>query len=279
MAVVSRQLSQNSTPSAIDGRDDAADQLHEAGADQVPDPLGVGHDARDEHAGLGRVEVADRQPRDVLLHRRAHVGDRPLRRDAQHLRQRERRWPPAPASRRPRPARAATAGRARDLPITSSMRNFEVAGRTSPARRLTTIRTMPSARRPRRAQTSSRASRHTTPKVGFFFLGLVSQCVPLARCRTVPSTRTHANQVDPLDRRLAVHPLGLDRLHDVHPAHHAAEDRVFAVERGRRARADEEGGRRAGRIGPARHRDDARHVERVVEFRLQRGHVALLLLR
>ena len=89
VAVVSCQLSQNSTPSAIDAGDDAADQLHEAVADQVPDALGVVHDARDQHAGLGRVEVADRQPRDVLLDGAAHVGDRPLRGDAQHLRQRK----------------------------------------------------------------------------------------------------------------------------------------------------------------------------------------------
>ena len=47
--------------------DDAADQLHQAGADQVPDAFGVGHDARDQDAGLGRVEVADRQPHDVRL--------------------------------------------------------------------------------------------------------------------------------------------------------------------------------------------------------------------
>ena len=74
-----------------DGRDDAARQLDEPVADDVPDAFGVGHDARDEDAGLRRVEVADRQARDVRLDAPAHVGDRALRRHAEHLRQRERR--------------------------------------------------------------------------------------------------------------------------------------------------------------------------------------------
>ena len=73
-----------------DGGDDAADELHEAVADEVPDALGVGHDPRDQDARLGRVEVADRQPRDVRLDAAPHVGDRALRRDAEHLRQPER---------------------------------------------------------------------------------------------------------------------------------------------------------------------------------------------
>ena len=73
-----------------DGRDDAADELHEAVADEVPDALGVGHDPRDQDAGLGRVEVADRQARDVRLDAPPHVGDRLLRGHAEHLRQRER---------------------------------------------------------------------------------------------------------------------------------------------------------------------------------------------
>ena len=71
--------------------DEAADQLHQAGADQVPDALGVAHDARHQHAGLRRVEVAHRQAHDVRLHALAHVGDRALRGDAEDLRQRKRR--------------------------------------------------------------------------------------------------------------------------------------------------------------------------------------------
>ena len=76
-------------PSAI-RRDDAAGELDEAGADQVPDAFGVVHDAGDQDAGLRRVEIAHRQPRDVRLDPPAHVGDRALRGDAEHLRQRER---------------------------------------------------------------------------------------------------------------------------------------------------------------------------------------------
>ena len=39
---------------------------------------------------LRRVEIADRQPRDVRLDAAAHVGDGALRGDAEHLRERER---------------------------------------------------------------------------------------------------------------------------------------------------------------------------------------------
>ena len=74
-----------------DRGDDAAGELDEAGADEIPDPFGVVHDAREQLARLRRVEVADRQPGDVLLDLPPHVGDRALRRHAQHLRQRERR--------------------------------------------------------------------------------------------------------------------------------------------------------------------------------------------
>ena len=70
------------------GRDDAAEDLREPGADEIADSFGVVHDARDEHAGLGRVEVADRQALHVLLQPRAQIGDRALRGDAEDLRER-----------------------------------------------------------------------------------------------------------------------------------------------------------------------------------------------
>ena len=68
-----------------DRSDDAAGELDQAGADEVPDPLGVVHDAREELARLRRVEVADRQPGHVLLDLPPHVGDGALRRHAQYL--------------------------------------------------------------------------------------------------------------------------------------------------------------------------------------------------
>ena len=74
-----------------DRREDRAGQLHETRADQIADAFGVGHDARNQDAALGRVEVADRQAHDVRLDVLAHVGDRALRGDAQHLRVGERR--------------------------------------------------------------------------------------------------------------------------------------------------------------------------------------------
>ncbi len=69
---------------------DAAGELHQSGADQVPYPFRVGHDARDEHPGLGGIEVVDGKTGDVGLHRLAHLRDGPLGRDAQDLRERER---------------------------------------------------------------------------------------------------------------------------------------------------------------------------------------------
>src|SRR5207247_7251429 len=48
-------------------REQAADQLHQSRADEVTDALGIGHDARDEDAALGGIEVADRQTQDVRL--------------------------------------------------------------------------------------------------------------------------------------------------------------------------------------------------------------------
>ena len=72
-------------------REDRSGELHQAGTDQVPDAFGIGHDARDEDAGLRRVEVADRQAHHVRFDVLAHLGDGALRGYAEHLRQRERR--------------------------------------------------------------------------------------------------------------------------------------------------------------------------------------------
>ena len=52
--------------------------LHEAGSDEVADPLGVGHDAGEKGSDLGLVEEGDREPADVPLHAPPHLGDRAL---------------------------------------------------------------------------------------------------------------------------------------------------------------------------------------------------------
>ena len=57
------------------------------------------------------------------------------------------------------------------FPMTSSIRYLEEAGRTRPAGRLISIRTRPSARRPRRAAISARVSFHAAA-VSFFFFAL-----------------------------------------------------------------------------------------------------------
>ena len=71
--------------------DEPAGQLHEAGADEVPDAFGVVHDARDELARLRRVEVAHRKAHHVVVDVLAHLGDGALGRHAEDLRERERR--------------------------------------------------------------------------------------------------------------------------------------------------------------------------------------------
>src|SRR5689334_15126038 len=60
---------------------------------------------------------------------------------------------------------------ARCLPTTSSISDLEVQGRTRPERRLTIMSRRPTERRPRRAQTSARASCHALEK-SIFFLSL-----------------------------------------------------------------------------------------------------------
>ncbi len=70
---------------ADDGREQPANELHEAGADEVAQAFGVVHDARHQHAGLRRVEVAHRQAHDLGLNAAAHVGDGALGGDAQQL--------------------------------------------------------------------------------------------------------------------------------------------------------------------------------------------------
>jgi len=69
-------------------RDERTEQLHEAGAEQVPDPVRVAHDARAEHAGLRRVERLDGEAEHVRRELAAHVGHGALRGGAEDERQR-----------------------------------------------------------------------------------------------------------------------------------------------------------------------------------------------
>ena len=75
-------------PEADDGGEQSSGELDEARSNQIPDALGVRHDARDQHAGLGGVEIGNRQVKHVRLDVLSHVGDRPLRGDAHDLGQR-----------------------------------------------------------------------------------------------------------------------------------------------------------------------------------------------
>ena len=65
----------------------AADKLHQPGADQVAHAFHVGHDARYQRAGAVFIVVSNRQQAHVPLHLPAHLGDQPLAGLGEQLRQ------------------------------------------------------------------------------------------------------------------------------------------------------------------------------------------------
>ena len=71
-------------------RQDAADEFHQAGADQVAHAFHVVHDAGDQGAGLVGIVVGHRQPADVLLHLAPQLGDQSLALLGKQLREGER---------------------------------------------------------------------------------------------------------------------------------------------------------------------------------------------
>ena len=73
-----------------DRGEQAADKVHQAGADEVAHPFDVAHDARDQHAGLVGVVIRDGEPPNVLLHPAAQLGDQLLRRLGERLGQGKR---------------------------------------------------------------------------------------------------------------------------------------------------------------------------------------------
>ena len=79
-----------STAKAMTAVSKSADEIHQAGADQVAHAFDVAHDARDQHAGLVRVVVGDGEPADVLLHAAAQFGDQLLRGLGERLREGKR---------------------------------------------------------------------------------------------------------------------------------------------------------------------------------------------
>ena len=70
-------------------RQKRADELHQARPEQVSSPFDVAHDAGDECARFVRVEECDRQPPHVSLDAAAKLGNQPLRRFREELRQGE----------------------------------------------------------------------------------------------------------------------------------------------------------------------------------------------
>ena len=78
-------LSRSMTTRATTAVSSPARELDEAGPHQVPEPLHVVHDPRDEVARLVGVVEGDRQAAHVGLHLDAHLGDEPLRRLREQL--------------------------------------------------------------------------------------------------------------------------------------------------------------------------------------------------
>ena len=69
------------------GGEEAAQELDEAGADQIAESIGIRHDPGHQHADLRRIELPDRQSQYVRFDPSAHVGDGTLGGDAEHLRE------------------------------------------------------------------------------------------------------------------------------------------------------------------------------------------------
>ena len=170
---VSLRVQRHQDAEGDDRREQPAHELDQPRAHQVPDALRVGHDPGDQHAGLGRVEVAHGQPQHVRLHVLAHAS----------------RWRPAPPRSPPAraenevaactsaaPAAASTShvrSSGRFWPMTSSMRNLGMAGITSPASRLTIISDEAERRACRGARAPGGAASARTflkSTLGFFFL-------------------------------------------------------------------------------------------------------------
>ena len=111
-----------------DGGHDAADELDQAGADQVAHAFHVGHDARDQHAGLVGVVIGHGQAADVRLHFAAQFGDQALRRLGQQLRQ-GKRGEALNDGGQHRPPDKRKSRLMCFLPMTLSMRYFVEAGK------------------------------------------------------------------------------------------------------------------------------------------------------
>ena len=86
---VMKALMRSRMMNAKSGRHQAADKLHQAGADEIAQAFHVAHDARDERAGLVGIVKGDRQAADMRLHLAAKFGDHALRGLGEKLRQRE----------------------------------------------------------------------------------------------------------------------------------------------------------------------------------------------
>ena len=71
------------------GGDDAADHLHQSGADEIAHSFDVVHDARDQHTRFGAVEVGDRQADHVTLDLDAELTDQLVRLHTEKLGEQE----------------------------------------------------------------------------------------------------------------------------------------------------------------------------------------------
>ncbi len=88
--VISALIFSNRTKSEQRGHH-AADEFDQAGADEVAHAFDVAHDARNQHAALVGIVIADRQPADVLLDFLAKFRNQTLSGFGKKLRESKRR--------------------------------------------------------------------------------------------------------------------------------------------------------------------------------------------
>ena len=172
VTTVRSQLDRGGYAEREHGGDDAAGELHEPGADEVADAFGVVHDRARSARRSASCRSSGPAAASRALDAAPHVGDRALRGDAEDLRQRERRSRPGRASPPPTAQRERRQQLDAPLPMTSSIRNFDVAGRTRPASAADEHQRQARATGGRGAPRSrSRASSQAADQRTFFFLG------------------------------------------------------------------------------------------------------------
>ena len=205
MPVISGLMRSRMT-SATDGGQQPAEELDQAGADEVAHAFDVGHDARDQLAGFVGVVVGDRQPPDVLLDFLAQFGDHLLAFDREQLSERERRDALHGGGAHHGQRQAAPASMPWCLPMTLSIRILRGIGEHKAAQAADDDQQeaearMPAARLHQRPDIGPEVAQ--TLGAGFFGAWGVSRVIPLFRCvRPLAARQTILELQESISRRV-----------------------------------------------------------------------------